>query len=123
MGFVMLPCYGKISKSGTLEKVSVYWKRNGEVVYSLIAGKPPNPPSFEYNNAFMDLESIFKYGDLSLTIYDLTVKDSGTYECLYRDNNFSAEVHGIPESMELSVLGKEFSRRVTKYKILITLAR
>ncbi|KAG5267717.1 hypothetical protein AALO_G00224850 [Alosa alosa] len=100
---VRLPCWGIISKSRTLEKVSVYWKKNGKDLYSLVGGRPPNPPSFMYNNAFMSQDLIQEYGELSLFIENLSPEDTGTYKCWYSDDNFAA-VPGIPGSVELTVL-------------------
>ncbi|XP_062373948.1 uncharacterized protein LOC134062086 [Sardina pilchardus] len=94
-----LPCWGKISKSRTLEKVSVHWNKDGKEFYSLIGGKDPNPPS----KVYMNQDLIQEYGELTLFIENLTLEDSGIYECLYRDNNFVLEVPGMPSMVKLTV--------------------
>lgn len=100
---IILPCFGKISKSRTLKKVSVYWKKDGLTIYSLTAGKP----TLQQNNTSVNLYRILENGDLSLFIENLSLEDSGLYECLYRDNSFGPEIHGTPKFTRVIVLGKE----------------
>ncbi|KAL2102799.1 hypothetical protein ACEWY4_001967 [Coilia grayii] len=107
---VRLPCLGRISKSATLDKVTVYWKRNDTVIYSLIDGRPPNHPSFWYNNAFMNPDIIQIYGDLSLLIINVSQKDSGIYKCSYSNKNLAADENaGI---VTLTVLGHSTTEEV-----------
>lgn len=107
---VTLNCYGKISKSSALDKVSIYWRKEREVIYSVIDGIPPNPPSFWYKNLFLDESRVHTYGDLSLRIFNASVEDSGIYTCSYNNKNFFAEEDAA--KVFLFVRGKTINHRI-----------
>lgn len=108
-GSIKLTCYGKISKSRSMSKLSVTWWKDGDILQSLQKGRP----MFQNRDLSFDIEGIRKHGDMSLVINNLTVEDSGTYRCLYREGS-TDEKEGYPGPWILTVQ-EEFSGQVPVY--------
>ncbi|KAK2819504.1 hypothetical protein Q7C36_021150 [Tachysurus vachellii] len=93
---VILPCYAATDKMIADKDISVQWEKNGRPVVKLQKGKMSYSPDFE-GRAFVTM-SQYKYGALSLTIFNVQQSDQGIYRCKHRH-----EEPGQPEAVTLSV--------------------